>query len=237
MQKRPCAITILYDGKTILSADKFGDVYSLPLIPSPTDGNKDDGTPAPTSRSATPSTPQPFKPQANEFTVHTKRNLRALENQKLGLQTKAPDQSTKPQFEHTLLLGHVSMLTAIAVVKSPHNGRPYIITGDRDEHIRISRAHPSHAHIIEGYCLGHDAFVTSLCSPSSRPQVLISGGGDEDLFVWKWENSGLLVNRPQLKSYVDAIVPGLEKIAVTRIVAGPTASPAHPVPIFVLCER
>lgn len=54
-------------------------------------------------------------------------------------------------FEHKLLLGHVSMLTDIALVVL--NGRNYIITADRDEHIRISRGIPQ-SHIIEGFCLG-----------------------------------------------------------------------------------
>ena len=33
MPKRPCAIALTADDSQILSADKFGDVYSLPLLP------------------------------------------------------------------------------------------------------------------------------------------------------------------------------------------------------------
>ncbi|KAG9924666.1 hypothetical protein KCU98_g21591, partial [Aureobasidium melanogenum] len=34
MPKRPCAVLVTPDNKTILCGDKFGDVYSLPLFPS-----------------------------------------------------------------------------------------------------------------------------------------------------------------------------------------------------------
>ncbi|KAK1755358.1 hypothetical protein QBC47DRAFT_383485 [Echria macrotheca] len=238
MPKRPCAITLSLNQKTILSADKFGDVYSLPLIPSPDwDGTKPvTTTSTPLSRSATPSTPQVFKPQADEFTVHTRRNLKALENQKLGLQTKSAE-PTGPQFEHTLLLGHVSMLTAIAVAKHPSEKRSLIITADRDEHIRVSRGHPSQAHIIETFCLGHEEFVSRLCIPPSRPELLISGGGDDDLFVWRWAEDGQLVGRAHLLRHVQEVVPEATVVAVTRIIALPVPDKSAPVPVFVVCER
>ncbi|KAJ4417395.1 tRNA (guanine-N(7)-)-methyltransferase non-catalytic subunit trm82, partial [Neurospora sp. IMI 360204] len=37
MPKRPCALALTPDNKTILSADKFGDVFSLPLLFSPSE--------------------------------------------------------------------------------------------------------------------------------------------------------------------------------------------------------
>jgi len=61
--------------------------------------------------------------------------------------------------------------------------RSYILTADRDEHIRISRGIPQ-AHIVEGFCLGHTQFVSSLCLP--KPNLLVSGGGDDFLLVWHW---------------------------------------------------
>lgn len=68
------------------------------------------------------------------------------------------------------------------------DGRSYIITADRDEHIRISRGQPQ-AHIIEGFCFGHEAFVSRLrLTPSG---LLVSGGGDDDLFVWDWQTCSL----------------------------------------------
>ncbi|KAK4447573.1 hypothetical protein QBC34DRAFT_409783, partial [Podospora aff. communis PSN243] len=230
MPKRPCSIAITSDNETILSADKFGDVYSIPLIPSPSDT----ATPAPKSRSATPSTLQAFKPQANEFTVHTKRNLKALENQKLGLKIKAADKPAELAFEHTLLLGHVSMLTAVAVGTHPTTRRSYILTADRDEHIRVSRGEHSQAHIIDAFCLGHEDFVSRLCIPPLSPEILVSGGGDDDIFVWNWA-AGRLLARTSVLEQVQKVTPDATKVAVSRLFA--YSEECGATTIFVICER
>ncbi|KAK0118877.1 tRNA (guanine-N(7)-)-methyltransferase non-catalytic subunit trm82 [Cadophora gregata f. sp. sojae] len=193
MPKRPCSITITADDQTIISADKFGDVYSLPLIPSLESANPAPQTPEPSAAA------KPFIPAANELTIHSQRNRKALENQKR--QTNRPTEKSEPTFEHKLLLGHVSMLTDIALVTV--EGRNYIVTADRDEHIRISRGIPQ-AHIIEGFCLGHTEFITRLCFPGSRPEVLISGGGEEELYVWEFL-PGKLVSKVDLKSHVHGV--------------------------------
>tara|TARA_R110002060_G_scaffold25040_2_gene34123 strand:+ start:1433 stop:2161 length:729 start_codon:yes stop_codon:yes gene_type:complete len=197
MPKRPCSITITADSKTIISADKFGDVYSLPLIPSPAISSN---APILASQTPEPSTAaKPFVPAANELTIHSQRNRKALENQKR--QTNRPTEKAEPTFEHKLLLGHVSMLTDVALVAV--EGRDYIVTADRDEHIRVSRGIP-HAHIIEGFCLGHTEFITRLCFPGSRPGVLISGGGEDELYVWEWL-AGRIVGKVDLKGHVDEV--------------------------------
>ncbi|KAK4165685.1 hypothetical protein QBC43DRAFT_314951 [Cladorrhinum sp. PSN259] len=226
MPKRPCSISLTRDNTTILSADKFGDVYALPLIPSSEPTTSGESTPKPLpSRSATPSgsgTPG-FKPQANEFTVHTRRNLRALENQRLtaeqAKQQKEANEAEKPQFEHTLLLGHVSMLTAITVGQavSPATGleREWIITADRDEHIRVSRG-VTQAHVIDNFCLGHEDFVKALCILPGHPSVLVSGGGDDDILVWDWLK-GQLISRAAVLQHVKQVIPEAEKVAVSRV--------------------
>ncbi|KAF1836656.1 guanine-N(7)--methyltransferase subunit TRM82 [Decorospora gaudefroyi] len=179
MSRRPSSITLTSDDSTILCADKFGDVYALPLLPSPDDDKVE--------QSETPAIEQPeekeWLPSATALTVHSGRNRKTLEEQ-LKQKAKGPAKSKEPmRFKHDLLLGHVSMLTDIVCTKV--DGRSYIITADRDEHIRISRGQPQ-AHIIEGFCFGHEAFISRLClTPSGR---LVSGGGDEHLFVWNWQN-------------------------------------------------
>ncbi|RAL66935.1 hypothetical protein DID88_007717 [Monilinia fructigena] len=87
-------------------------------------------------------------------------------------------------FEHKLLLGHVSMLTDILVAAV--SGRQYILTADRDEHIRVSRGIPQ-AHVIEGSASVTLNMFSRLCIPSTRPEILISGGGDDDLHIWNWK--------------------------------------------------
>ncbi|CAG8961030.1 hypothetical protein HYFRA_00002570 [Hymenoscyphus fraxineus] len=185
MPKRPSAVAISSDSATIISADKFGDVYSLPLIPSAT--SKTQSTPEQTSRESSTLPERTFKPAANELTIHSQRNRKALENQKR--QTNTAPEKTGPDFEHTLLLGHVSLLTELKLATS--NGRDYIITADRDEHIRVNRGIP-YAHIIEGFCFGHKDFISRLCNPESRPELLISGGGESDVLVFDWVKGSLL---------------------------------------------
>ncbi|EAW08228.1 putative tRNA methyltransferase [Aspergillus clavatus NRRL 1] len=194
MPKRPSAIALADDDRTILCGDKFGDVYSLPLI----DTGK--GSVAPRA----PAKVRPDQPAATTLTVHSKRNLASLEQQlrHYGQKDKnSAEEKPSSTFEHHLLLGHVSMLTDLICVSIPMDSssekkRSYILTADRDEHIRVSRG-PSQAHIIENYCLGHTSFVNSLCIPQWAPEYLVSGGGDNYLLVWRW-NEGRIVQKVPL---------------------------------------
>ncbi|KAI9684564.1 MAG: tRNA (guanine-N(7)-)-methyltransferase non-catalytic subunit trm82 [Bathelium mastoideum] len=185
MPKRPSAIALTLDDKTILVGDKFGDVYALPLHePLP---NDEDAVQSTKSQDVLA---KPFKPAATELTVHSARNRRALENQ---LRVKEHVKTKEPlKFAHELLLGHVSMLTGLAVAVAEDKEselREYIITADRDEHIRVSRSRPQ-AHIIEGYCLGHKQFISKLCI--FEPNRLVSAGGEDEIYVWNWMTGRLL---------------------------------------------
>lgn len=210
MPKRPSSVTIGPDAQ-IISADKFGDVYALPLI---ADSSAQSGSRAAQAKPA-------FKPSANNTTVHSKRNLRALNDQQrqveLATRAKADavSKSETPDFEITLLLGHVSMLTSLVLGES--EGRRYILTADRDEHIRISRYLPQ-AYVIENYCFGHKEFVSSMVIPLPRGDVLVSGGGDEDLFVWDWK-AGKLLSQTSVLSLAQKISPELTKVAVSSVYA------------------
>lgn len=187
MPKRPCAVIINQDGQTILCADKFGDVYALPLHHTVEDEQA--------FVAKAEQAPKAFVPSATNLTVHTARNRKALEAQLKQQDTQA--KSKEPlRFKHELLLGHVSMLTDLLFVtldaedlKAGPKARSYILTADRDEHIRISRGQPQ-SHIIEGFCLGHKEFISKMCL--ATPQVLVSGGGDDHLFVWDWLKGNLL---------------------------------------------
>jgi len=229
MPKRPCSLALTADGNTILSADKFGDVYALPLVPSPGDESSRaasaSSTPAPVT--------QPPK-GANTFTVHSQRNRRALEDQLRQREANVKRDLPKegPTFAHHILLGHVSMLTRILSVKDSQ-GRPYIITADRDEHIRVSRGIPQ-THVIETYCLGHGSFVNALCTPlAARGEILVSGGGDDALYVWDWLR-GKLLGTTDLLTHVRAVRPDAAKIAVAKLFAYELDGECH---IVAICER
>lgn len=208
MPKRPCTIIVTPDNSSILCGDKFGDVYELPLFPTE-EVNLPERQPQQPQQSS-----KPYQPQATKLTVHTKGNLKALEQQ-LKSSSMASDKS-KPGFKHKLLLGHVSLLTDVAFATVPAerspSGKPrsYVLTSDRDEHIRVSRG-PSQTHIIENYCLGHTSFVSKLCIPPSRQDILISGGGDGFLFVWNWLE-GKVLQQVQLGPILES-----QKLAVNGI--------------------
>jgi tRNA (guanine-N(7)-)-methyltransferase subunit TRM82 len=209
MPKRPCAITITSDETTILCADKFGDVYSLPLLCSDSSVGPNIHEKSTETPSAVKKPSKPLVPAANDLTVHSIRNRRALQNQMK--QKNIVSQKPEPQFEHKLLLGHVSMLTDITLVEC--NGQSYIITADRDEHIRISRGIPQ-THIIAGYCLGHKDFVSRLCLPAGLPNLLISGGGDDEIYVWDW-SLGKLLHKINIKSHAEKVLIGVHNSSHT----------------------
>lgn len=228
MPKRPCALSMSTDGKSILVGDKFGDVYSIPLLPTageleapsvaaavPTSTTETPSSEIPVQKSSsqpslTPSTsePQGYTPAASILTVHSGSNRRALEEQ---LRQKSIVKTKEPlKFKHDLLLGHVSMLTDLlsATITTPDSkARNYILTSDRDEHIRISRA-PPQSHIIEGFCLGHEHFISKL--HLLTPQILVSGGGDDELLVWKFED-GTLLQRIPLRDILLSTIDEVER--------------------------
>ncbi|KAI0773221.1 hypothetical protein BD413DRAFT_540191 [Trametes elegans] len=80
----------------------------------------------------------------------------------------------------TLILGHASMLTTYLLTQDEQ----FIITADRDEHIRVSWW--PKGYVIERYCLGQERFVSALHIPSFDHALLVSGGGDPYLKVWDW---------------------------------------------------
>lgn len=120
--------------------------------------------------------------------------------QQLSQGENKSEETSGPTFEHKAILGHVSLLTDLIFVSRPSDAssgakRTYILTGDRDEHIRVSRG-PPQAHVIENYCLGHTSFISKLCVPEWAPEYLVSGGGDNHLLVWNWAESRILQKVP-----------------------------------------
>ncbi|GAA5877643.1 hypothetical protein JCM3774_005369 [Rhodotorula dairenensis] len=110
---------------------------------------------------------------------------------------------------HQPILGHVSMLTSLVLIPAdPSCGltHDWIATGDRDEHIRISRF-PA-GHVIEKFAWGSKSLVSSLLylpAPSSASSAdgapassayLLSAGGDSTIQVFRLPGAELIKQFP-----------------------------------------
>ncbi|ELU43529.1 tRNA (guanine-N7-)-methyltransferase subunit Trm82 [Rhizoctonia solani AG-1 IA] len=151
--KRANVLKLSQDGQTILVADKFGDIFSYPLVP-----------PEPT---------QQVQAQPTE-TAGSKSVAVAMHDNPHG----------------TLILGHASIITDFVLT----HGEKQVISADRDEHVRVSW-YPD-GWDIDRYCLGHKKFVSALEIPACTPSVLISGGGDPELYVWEYKTGKNIARIP-----------------------------------------
>lgn len=86
------------------------------------------------------------------------------------------------------ILGHVSMLTDIVTVR--HGSQDYVVTSDRDEHIKISQFPKTY--IVENWLFGHREFVSTISCPKWQTDWLFSAGGDPEIFAWDWVQGKLL---------------------------------------------
>ncbi|CAN6674629.1 tRNA (guanine-N(7)-)-methyltransferase non-catalytic subunit Trm82p [Trichomonascus vanleenenianus] len=80
------------------------------------------------------------------------------------------------------VVGHVSMVTDVAL--GEHEGRRYVISADRDEHIRVSR-YPQ-GFVVERWLFGHKEFVSRISTVPGLPELLVSAGGDDFVALWNW---------------------------------------------------
>jgi len=114
-----------------------------------------------------------FPKRPSAFAVHS-HDLVAAD--KFGDVFRAALESPTDPKNLPTILGHMSVVLDAVLLER------YIITGDRDEHIRVSRFPQSF--VIEQFLLGHTAFVSHL---AVHDDILVSGGGDSFVLVWNWK--------------------------------------------------
>ena len=234
MLKRTSTLDLSPDQRNIILGDKFGDVYSLPLLQ--TEGRM------PKATNDLDKPPKRLAASANTTTVHSKANLRILELQQKQIERGDVEQTAKQsmEFEHELLLGHVSMVTDMVVGEEVIDGksRHFLLTADRDEHIRVSRS-PPQSYVVERFLLGHREFINKLCVLGGN--MLISGGGDNELYVWDWCRGILLCKIDLQNAVAMALSNGSKDESTTHIpgasitVTGIWTLPSRPA-ILVACE-
>ncbi|KAI9248000.1 WD40-repeat-containing domain protein [Phascolomyces articulosus] len=93
------------------------------------------------------------------------------------------------------IVGHVSMVTDMTLSKD----EKFIVTSDRDEHIRVSR-YPN-GYNIETFCLGHKDVVTYIQLLPWNEGLLISAGGDNTVRVWDFLK-GKEIQSLNIKEYI-----------------------------------
>ncbi|KAJ1943068.1 tRNA (guanine-N(7)-)-methyltransferase non-catalytic subunit trm82, partial [Linderina macrospora] len=71
-----------------------------------------------------------------------------------------------------------------------HGDRPYVLTCDRDEKLRVSK-YPN-SYNIQSFCLGHTAFVTSVATAKFAVNNAVTGSGDGTVRLWDVESGELL---------------------------------------------
>lgn len=113
------------------------------------------------------------------------------------------DLTSDPVDEKLLLpiLGHVSMLSDVLVTEL--NVKKFVLSGDRDEHIRVTN-YPK-AYVVKNWLFGHHEFVSAMAVPDFDSEMLISGGGDDFLCVWKWFQNEL-VQKVELRPIVEELL-------------------------------
>jgi tRNA (guanine-N(7)-)-methyltransferase subunit TRM82 len=221
MTKRPSAITLIDHGNTIISADKFGDVYSLPLFPT--------AEQEAVAKEAAQQNAKKLRVMATDTTVHSVANLKTLEFQRKQAEENLPAKvKDSMEFAHSFLLGHISMITDVVAAgigdnkSNPGSSRTHILTSDRDEHIRISRG-PPQSYVIARYCLGHKEFISKMCIIDST--TMVSGGGDDDLYVWDITQGGLIAKIPLRSAVIQAIGKDSDDLRIA--VSGIWLYPGH----------
>ncbi|KAF5377782.1 hypothetical protein D9757_008078 [Collybiopsis confluens] len=197
LPKRPTSVAFTVDGQTIVVSDKFGDVFSYPLHPPPP------------SEMIAPLKSEPMAEQPEETAVASTEDNHESSSSGKKRKSKKQQRHENPPVPRnslasheaasngTLILGHTSLLTSFLLTPDSK----YIITADRDEHIRVSW-YPQ-GYCIESFCLGHTQFVSAIHLPPAHPDILISGGGDSELKIWDWFSGKHKFDIPIL----DAVTP------------------------------
>ncbi|KAI9278018.1 WD40-repeat-containing domain protein [Sporodiniella umbellata] len=98
------------------------------------------------------------------------------------------------------ILGHVSMVTDMVLTSDDK----YVITADRDEHIRVSRF--PNGYNIESFCLGHTDVITHISLLPWNESLLVSAGGDGTVRVWDYLN-GKQIQSLDIKEQIEQYKP------------------------------
>ncbi|KAJ2813175.1 tRNA (guanine-N(7)-)-methyltransferase non-catalytic subunit trm82, partial [Coemansia sp. 'formosensis'] len=95
-----------------------------------------------------------------------------------------------------VLLGHVSNLCA---VDFSFHEKPYVLTCDRDEKLRVSK-YPN-SYNIQAFGLGHTEFITSVAPARFALDNAVTGSGDGSMRLWNM-HTGELLQTVEMSTYL-----------------------------------
>ncbi|KAM0754362.1 hypothetical protein T439DRAFT_321406 [Meredithblackwellia eburnea MCA 4105] len=127
----------------------------------------------------------------------------------------APTAAEKEKLKPVPILGHVSMLTSLVHVPDL-DGKQFVITGDRDEHVRVS--HYPRGDTIEGFLWGAKKFISFLLLLKSNHHHLLVGSGDPFLRLY---SLALPISSSKLLASLE-----VQHILLPHIVVTPELPPA-----------
>ena len=150
----------------ILVADKFGDVLRFEQ------GSDFDRWARESQKNS----------KALSIHTHKKRSFADSEKE----QDKTEEESSQgSEAHHCTIIGHISMITDVAVLPVEGSQGGLIVTCDRDEKVRFTLA--STPERIHSFGLAHRQYVGSLAVCAANRSVFSAGG---DAFVCEWRLNG-----------------------------------------------
>ncbi|KAI9314989.1 WD40-repeat-containing domain protein [Dichotomocladium elegans] len=130
----------------------------------------------------------------------TKDNSKIVIADKFGDVYSHPAEESNGDTKLAPILGHVSMITDMTLSAD----EKFVITADRDEHIRVSRF--PNGYNIESFCLGHTDVVTNIAVIPWAPEIMISAGGDGTIRLWNFV-LGKQLQSLEIKEYIGHYSP------------------------------
>ncbi len=184
--------------------------------------------------------PRARKLEANEFTVHTRGNRQALEAQKRQRKDAPPGPQLRRQHRprsstrcswDTCRCSRPSRWGSTGRSTSSSRQTGTSTSACRAASRRRTSSRPSVS--------ATPSSSTASASRRARPDLLVSGGGDSDLFVWEWQGREARLESGS-PAHVQSVAPEVARVAVSGLYAccwrTAAASEQLQVSIVVICD-
>ena len=172
---------------TILISDKFGDVLRFQV-----DEEFD--------RWAKES-----QKDSKSLSIHTKGKRNATEvTEEETVEETEESGSASSEAHHCTIIGHISMVTDLQILPISDFEGGLIVTSDRDEKVRLTRA--DRPELIHSFGLIHKEFIGTLTTCEATKSVY-SAGGDSFIAEWQVEGNKLILrSKIELEKEITGVI-------------------------------